>query len=219
MPISSIPPLETISRGGAVRSLTSISTIRSSRSPARSWARSFSRVSRKLVSSSSGASGRVFGGGGRRMSSSFSSTAARAFSRISATFSCLTMSTEMRTRSRIDRFDVAADVADLGELAGLDLEEGRGGQLGQAAGDLGLADAGRADHEDVLGRDLVGQVGRQRWRRRKRLRRAMATAFLAALLADDVLVELGDDLPGRQLDLGHARPLGRSSASGRTIGI
>ena len=37
------------------------------------------------------------------------------------------------------RFDVAADVADFGELAGLHLEERRVGQLGQAARDLGLA--------------------------------------------------------------------------------
>ena len=43
-----------------------------------------------------------------------------------------------------DGFDVATDVADLGELRGLDLEEGRVGELGEATGDLGFADAGRA---------------------------------------------------------------------------
>ncbi len=56
-----------------------------------------------------------------------------------------------------DRLDVLADVADLGELGRLDLEEGRVGQRRQASRDLGLADAGRADHQDVLGRDLVAQ--------------------------------------------------------------
>ena len=56
-----------------------------------------------------------------------------------------------------DRVDVAADVADLGELGGLDLDERRVGELGEAPRDLGLADAGRADHEDVLGRDLLAQ--------------------------------------------------------------
>ncbi len=56
-----------------------------------------------------------------------------------------------------DGFDIAADVADLGELGRLDLDEGRIGQAGQAAGNLGLADAGRADHQDVLGGDLLAQ--------------------------------------------------------------
>src|SRR5262249_62097280 len=41
-----------------------------------------------------------------------------------------------------DLLDVAADITDLGELGGLDLDERRAGELGKAAGDLGLADAG-----------------------------------------------------------------------------
>jgi hypothetical protein len=74
-----------------------------------------------------------------------------------------------------DGVDVAADVADLGELGRLDLDEGRVGQPRQAARDLGLADAGGADHQDVLRRDLVAQrLGHlrgasgcaARWRRR-----------------------------------------------------
>jgi hypothetical protein len=40
-----------------------------------------------------------------------------------------------------DRVDVLADVADLGELGRLDLDEGRVGEACQAARDLGLADA------------------------------------------------------------------------------
>ena len=59
-----------------------------------------------------------------------------------------------------DGFDVAADVADFGELGGLDLDEWRVGQLRKAAGDLCFADAGGADHEDVLGRDLGTQFFR-----------------------------------------------------------
>ncbi len=42
------------------------------------------------------------------------------------------------------RLDVAPDVADLGELRGLDLDEGRLRQPRQPSGDLGLAHAGRA---------------------------------------------------------------------------
>jgi hypothetical protein len=62
---------------------------------------------------------------------------------------------------------------------------------GQAARDLGLADAGGADHQDVLGRDLGAQLASTCWRR-QRLRSAMATA-LGGVLADDVAVQLGDD--------------------------
>ena len=58
-----------------------------------------------------------------------------------------------------DLLDVAADVADLGELGRLDLDEGRVGELRQAPADLGLAAAGRADHQDVLRRDLLAQLG------------------------------------------------------------
>src|SRR5262245_53697284 len=93
-----------------------------------------------------------------------------------------------------DRLDVAADVADLGELGGLDLDEGRLGELGEPPRDLRLPDAGRADHDDVLGRDLVAQ-------RVRHVQPAPAVAkrdrhrALRGPLADDVAVELRDDLP------------------------
>src|SRR5207344_515828 len=94
-----------------------------------------------------------------------------------------------------DLLDVAADIAHFGELGGLDLEERRVGELGQAAGDLGLAAAGRADHQDILGQHLFAQRFRQ-------LQPAPAVAqrngdgTLGVLLADDVLVEFGDDFAG-----------------------
>ncbi|MNR06389.1 hypothetical protein D3C85_1224580 [compost metagenome] len=53
-----------------------------------------------------------------------------------------------------DRLDITADITDFGELGRFDLDERGVGQFGQAAGDFGLADAGRADHQDVLGRDF-----------------------------------------------------------------
>ena len=92
-----------------------------------------------------------------------------------------------------DRFDVAADVADLGELGRLDLEERRLGELREAARDLGLAAAGRADGQDVLGQHLLAQALVE-------LLAAPAVAqrdrdrALGGLLADDEAVELGDDL-------------------------
>jgi hypothetical protein len=76
------------------------------------------------------------------------------------------------------RLDVAPDVADLGELRGLDLQERRLREPREPPRDLGLADAGRPDHQDVLRRDLLGQLGGSFWRR-IRLRSAMATARFA----------------------------------------
>ena len=98
------------------------------------------------------------------------------------------------------RLDVAADVADLGELRGFDLEERRLRQLGEPPRDLGLADAGRPDHQDVLRRHFLGELGRAA---------SGAACGCAArsprrawpLLADDVLVELGDDFArGQRVD-------------------
>ena len=107
-----------------------------------------------------------------------------------------------------DRVHLAADVADLGELGRLDLDEGRARELREAARDLGLADAGRADHEDVLGRDLLAQ-------RLVDLHAAPAVAqrdrdrALGRGLADDVLVQFLDDLAGRHGF--HAQPVASSS--------
>ena len=110
-----------------------------------------------------------------------------------------------------DRVDVLADVADLGELGRLDLDERRVGQPRQAARDLGLADAGGADHQDVLRRDLVAQLlvdllaapaVAQRDRHRA----------LGVVLADDVAVEFGDDLLR-----GHARLMVASFRASRSV--
>ena len=97
-----------------------------------------------------------------------------------------------------DLFDVTTDIADLGKFGGFDLEEGGLGQLGQTAGDFGFADAGGADHQDVLGIDLVAQIIVQ-------LLAPPAVAqgdghgALGVLLADDETVELRDNLAGGQV--------------------
>jgi hypothetical protein len=94
-----------------------------------------------------------------------------------------------------DRLDVTADVADFGELGGFDLDERRVGQLGQAAGDFGLADTGRADHQDVLRGDFGAQLGRQ-LHAPPAVAQGNGDGALGVVLADDVAVEFVDDLAG-----------------------
>ncbi len=94
--------------------------------------------------------------------------------------------------------DVAADVADLGVLGGLGLHERCAHEHRQPAGDLGLAHAGRADQHDVLGRDLLAQVVGE-LPAPPAVPQRDRDGPLGVGLADDVAVQLGDDLAGRQL--------------------
>ena len=106
-----------------------------------------------------------------------------------------------------DAVDVAADVADLGELGRLDLEERRAGEPRQAARDLGLAAPGRPDHQDVLRQHFVLDVGRQLLAPPAVAQRD-GDGALGVVLADDVAVEFGDDLARRE---GGHRGLGYAS--------
>src|SRR2546426_1057577 len=98
------------------------------------------------------------------------------------------------------RLHVAPHVADLGVLGGLDLQERGLGELRGSPGDLGLPDAGRADHYDVLRRDLVPQLGWQVLAPPAVAQRDRHRAF-CLLLADDVAVQLRDDLRGGERQL------------------
>ena len=101
-----------------------------------------------------------------------------------------------------DLLDVAADIAHLGELGRLDLDERRAGQPRQPPRNLGLADAGRADHQDVLRQHLLAQLVVE-------LLASPAVAqrdgdgALGVGLADDEAVQLGDDFAGREV--GHCK--------------
>ncbi len=186
-----------ISKDGNDRSRTSISTVRSSRRPSRSWSRIFSRVafarSRAACGSSSGAGE----DGGSSRSSSRSSALCSALCCTSSIFSSRTMSTADLDQVAHHRLDVAPDVAHLGELGCLHLEERRLREARQAPRDLRLADARRPDHQDVLRRHLLRHLRRQ-------LLPAHAVAqgdrdrALRVVLADDVLVQLRDDLARRE---------------------
>ena len=94
-----------------------------------------------------------------------------------------------------DGLHVPPHVAHLGELGGLDLDEGGVGESRQAPGDLGLAHPGGADHEDVLGRDL-GAQGLADLHAPPAVAQRNGHRALGLVLTDDVLVELGDDLLG-----------------------
>jgi hypothetical protein len=83
--------------------------------------------------------------------------------------------------------------ADLGELGGLDFQEGRVGELGEAAGDFGLADAGRADHQDVLRQHFLAQLVVE-LQPPPAVPERDGDRALGVLLADDIAVELGHDL-------------------------
>ena len=96
------------------------------------------------------------------------------------------------------RFDVAAVVADLRVLRRLDLDERRAGETSQPPRDLRLSHAGRPDHDDVLRRHVLPH-------RFGELAAAPSIAHrdrdgaLSVGLADDVLVELGNDLLGGEV--------------------
>jgi hypothetical protein len=100
-----------------------------------------------------------------------------------------------------DLFHVPPDIADLGIFRGLDLDERRLCQLRQPPRDLGLADAGRADHQDVLWIDLFPQVIAQLLAP-PAIAQRHGHGALGVLLSDDEPVELGHDLAGGQV--GHA---------------
>ena len=94
-----------------------------------------------------------------------------------------------------DGFHVPSYVAHFGKLGGLHFQEWCIRKLGKATGDLGFADTGRADHQNVLGGDLVTQADIQ-------LHPAPAVAQgdghrpFGFVLADDVFVQLVDNLTG-----------------------
>jgi hypothetical protein len=93
-----------------------------------------------------------------------------------------------------DRLDVAADVADLRELRRLHLHERGVDEARHPAGDLGLADPRRSDHQDVLRRDLPRDL-RGELLAPPPVAQGDGHGLLRLPLAHDVPVELGDDPP------------------------
>ena len=96
------------------------------------------------------------------------------------------------------RLHVAAHVAHFGELAGFHFEERGIGQARQAARQFGFADAGGADHEDVLGHHLLGHLRRQFLPADAVAQRDGHGAFGLGL-SHHVLIEFAHDLARGQL--------------------
>ena len=111
------------------------------------------------------------------------------------------------------RFDVAADVADLGELRCLDLEKRRTREPRETARDLGFAHARRTDHDDVVRHDLVADLF-GRLRAPPAVTHRDGNGFFGGFLTHDVAIQLGDDLPRRHL----LQPGNRILAGGRRRG-
>lgn len=97
-----------------------------------------------------------------------------------------------------DLLDVAADITHLGELGGLDLDEGRACELRQPPRNLSLADACRPDHQDVFRQHLFAQLVIELQPPPAVAQRDRDRA-LGVGLADDEAVKLGDDFAGREV--------------------
>jgi hypothetical protein len=107
----------------------------------------------------------------------------------------------LRSRVADDLLDVAADIADLGEFGGFHLDEGRAGELGQPPRDLGLANAGGPDHQDVLWEYLLAQRSGELQAPPPVAQRNGHRA-LGVGLPDDEAVEFGNDFTGGEVGHG-----------------
>ena len=198
MPTSSMPWPPNIWSMGGVWLARSSSITRSSSLPSRSWARSFSRVASRETCDVS-------------ISSSVLEVKASPGRRGKQEVEEPLLGEGLGPLAHLGRhlglhhvhgqlgevadhgLHIASHVPHLGVLGGFHLEERGLGEAGEPARDLRLPHPGGADHDDVLRRHLVAQLGRE-------ILAPPAVAErdghrpLGAMLAHDVAVQLGDDL-------------------------
>ncbi len=174
---------------------TSISISRSSSWPSRSILRNFCRVSpSRGVGSGSEVKPSRFGSRQQRVEHAFFGGVHGAMAHLLHLFFARHLDRDVH-QILDDGIDLAADVTDFGELGGFDFDERRAGEASETTSDLGLADAGGADHQNVLRRDFSAQ-------RFGDLHAAPTIAqrdgdgALGRALADNVLVELLNDFSG-----------------------
>src|SRR6266850_4138528 len=91
-------------------------------------------------------------------------------------------------------FHIAADVTDFGIFGSLHLNKGTAGETCQAPRNFRFADAGRSDHQNIFRQDILCD-----FRRKLLAAHAVAERYrngaLGGVLADDILVQLRDNLP------------------------
>src|SRR4030095_14185306 len=95
-------------------------------------------------------------------------------------------------------FDVAAHVTDFREFRSLDFEKRGIRHAGQTAGNFGLADAGRSDHDYVLWNYVSCEIG-SKLLATHTVAQSNCNCALCSILSDDVFVQFGNNLPRRQL--------------------
>ena len=165
--------------------VTSISISLSSSSPARSFLRKLSRVAGDAFVPTSASKTR-------------SSAASCARACTSLRPSLLDQRDADLEQVADDLLDIAADIADLGEFRRLDFEKRRARELGEPAGNLGLAATGRADHQDVFRQHLFAHRALEPQAAPAIAQGDRHGAF-GILLPDDEAVEFGDDFARRKI--------------------
>ena len=97
-----------------------------------------------------------------------------------------------------DLLDVASHIANFGKFGRLDLEKWRAGKPGKTPRDLGLANAGRSNHQDILRQNLLAQFLVELQSPPTVAQGDRDGAFGVAL-ADDVAVEFGHNFAGGEV--------------------
>src|SRR4029079_1596317 len=97
-----------------------------------------------------------------------------------------------------DLFNVATDISDFGEFCCLDFQKRRAGKPRESAGDLSLAGASRADHQDVLRQHFLAQPFVE-LKPSPPVAQSDSNGALCVALADNKAVEFGNDFARRKI--------------------
>ncbi len=95
-------------------------------------------------------------------------------------------------------FHVPAHIAHFGVFGGLNFDERAASQPREAPGDFGLADSGRANHQNILRQDVFRHFGCQ-FLAAHAIAQRDGDRALSRGLADDVLVQLDDNFARSKL--------------------
>ena len=96
------------------------------------------------------------------------------------------------------RLNVAANIADFSEFRGLHLDKRSFCQLGKPAGNFGFSYAGRADHNNVVGHDLITKIVTDMLAA-KSVAQSNSNRFFSIFLANDIFIELRNNLVWSQI--------------------